>query len=154
MRVVAAVAVLIGGLVHIELYFNKGYRSIPDPNLGRSFVLNGIASVAVASVLLIRRHAIVRLGGLAIAVGTLIAFYLSRNTDSGIFGFTERGFTPSPEAALALLVEIVALVVLGLSFVPTLRWRRRLAGPAAVAYAGAAAIVAIGVIATLVWANS
>lgn len=152
-RFVAAVAVLIGGLVHIELYFRKGYRSMPNANLGRSFMLNGIASIVVAAVLLVRRDLLVRLAGVAVTVGTLIAFYLSRNTDNGIFGFREKGFSPSPEAAIALIVEIVALVVLAVSFVPALRWRRQTAGPTPVAYAGAAGVVLVGVIATLVWVN-
>ena len=46
-RLLAAVAVLVGGLVHFQLYF-RGYRSLPDANLGRSFLLNGAASVAVS----------------------------------------------------------------------------------------------------------
>ena len=152
-RFIAAAALLIGGLVHIELYFSKGYRSVPNANLGRSFVLNGVVSIVVAAALLLRRDLLVRLSGVAVTVGTLIAFYLSRNTDSGIFGFTEKGFSPSPEAAIALIVEIVALIVLAASFVPALRWRRQTAGPSALASAGAAAVVLAGVIATLVWVH-
>ena len=49
---------------------------------------------------------------LAVVNGTLAAFALSR-TDRGIFDFTERGFQPSPEAALALVFEIAAGAVLG-----------------------------------------
>ena len=32
-RLLAAAAILVGGLVHLQLYFD-GYRSLPDPNLG------------------------------------------------------------------------------------------------------------------------
>jgi len=46
LRLVAAVAILIGGLVHLQLYLD-GYRDFPDANLGRSFLLNVVASVIV-----------------------------------------------------------------------------------------------------------
>jgi plastocyanin len=50
-------------------------------------------------------------------VGTLIAFALSRS-DRGVFGFTERGFQPAPQAGLTVTVELVALVALLATFVP------------------------------------
>ncbi len=57
------------------------------------------------------RHWLVTVGALAVVNGSLAAFALSR-TDRGIFGFTETGFNPSPEAALALVVEIAAAALL------------------------------------------
>jgi len=153
MRVVAAAALLAGGLVHLDLYFRYGYRDFPDANLGRSFLANGIASVVVAAVLLLRRDAIVRLAGIAISAGTLIAFFLSRNTDKGIFGFTEKGFVPSPQAAIAFIAEVVALVILLASFVPALRWRHQAVVNMAVGGALALIVVAVGIAAPVVWAN-
>jgi len=94
-RVVAAVLVLIGGYIHLKLYFD-GYRDVPDANLGRSFLLNAAAAVVVAA---------------ALVNATLIGFGMSR-TSRGIFDFTESGFQPSPEAAISLVVEIAAAVVL------------------------------------------
>ena len=44
-RVVAALLVLGGGLVHLQLY-NDGYKDFPNANLGRSFLLNVAASIA------------------------------------------------------------------------------------------------------------
>jgi plastocyanin len=153
MRVVVAAALLAGGLVHLDLYFRYGYRDFPDANLGRSFLANGIASVVVAAVVLLRRDAIVRLAGIAISAGTLIAFFLSRNTDQGIFGFTEKGFVPSPQAAIAFIAEIVALVILVASFVPALRWRHQAVVNMAVGGALALIVVALGIAAPVVWAN-
>jgi len=46
---VAALAILVGGSAHLQLYFRGGYRSFPNANLGRSFLLNGVASVFVAA---------------------------------------------------------------------------------------------------------
>ena len=153
LRLVAALALLVGGLVHLELYFRGGYRSFPNANLGRSFLLNGAASALVAAVLLMRRDVIVRLAGIAVTVGTLIAFYLTRRTNDGIFGFTEKGFEPSPQAALALIVELVAVVVLLASFVPPLEWTRQSVCNVKVASVLAVVVIAVGIVGSVVWAR-
>jgi hypothetical protein len=46
-RVLAAASLLIGGGVHLRLYFD-GYRDFPNHNLGYSFLANVAASVVVA----------------------------------------------------------------------------------------------------------
>ncbi len=83
--------------MHLQLYFD-GYRDFPNANLGRSFLLNGFGSALIAIAVVARRDLIVRLAGIGMVVGTLIAFALSRS-DRGVFGFTEQGFQPSPQAA-------------------------------------------------------
>lgn len=110
LRYFGAVLLLVGGLVHLQLYFD-GYRDFPNENLGRSFLLNAAASVAVAALLFLRRDTLVRVAGVAIAAGTLVAFALSRTGD-GIFRFTEYGLNPSPQASIALFAEIGAIAVL------------------------------------------
>lgn len=109
-RVVAAVLVLIGGYIHLKLYFD-GYRDIPNANLGRSFLLNAAAALVVAVVLVVWRSPLALVLGLVLVNATLLGFGMSR-TSSGIFGFTETGFKPSPEAAISLIVEIGAAIVL------------------------------------------
>ena len=109
-RVVAAVLVLIGGYIHLKLYFDS-YRDVPDANLGRSFLLNAAAALVVAVVLVVWRNPLALVAGLVLVNATMIGFGLSR-TGSGIFGFTETGFQPSPEAAISLVVEIGAAVIL------------------------------------------
>jgi hypothetical protein len=109
-RVVAALLVLAGGAIHLKLYFD-GYRDVPNANLGRSFLLNFAASVVVAILLVVWRNPLALVSGLVLVDATLIAFGLSR-TSRGIFGFTESGFNPSPEAVLALVVEIAAAALL------------------------------------------
>jgi len=112
--IVAAVLVLIVGYVHLKLYFD-GYRDVPNANLGRSFIANAVASVVVAVGLVALRNWIAALAALALANATMLAFWISR-TDRGVFGFTEHGFKPSPEATIALVCEIgvavIALVLL------------------------------------------
>jgi plastocyanin len=114
LRIVAAIALLIGGLIHLQLYF-KGYRNIDK--IGTSFVLNAIGSGVIAAAVAWRREPIVKLAGIGLAVGTLIGFFLSRQGD-GLFDFREQGLQPSPQAALALVVEIGAIVLLAASLVP------------------------------------
>lgn len=147
LRLVAAVAILIGGLVHLQLYLD-GYRdlhrNVPDvdANLGRSFLLNVAASVVVAGALLLRRDAVVRIAGIALAAGTLVAFWLSRRGDV-VFGWREQGLNPSPQAGLALAVELIALAALAATFVPALGAGPVLDRRAGLAGAGAFLIVAI-----------
>jgi hypothetical protein len=109
-RVVAALLVLAGGIIHLKLYFD-GYRDVPNANLGRSFLLNFAASAVVAILLVVWRSPLALVAGLVLVDATLIGFGLSR-TSQGIFGFTESGFQPSPEAVLSLVVEIAAAVIL------------------------------------------
>ena len=110
LRYLAAALLLVGGLVHLKLYFD-GYRDAPDENLGRSFLLQVVASVVVAIAVAVRRDWWVRIAGIAVAGGTLVAFALSR-TDRGIFGAKEEGLDPSPEALIFLIAEVGAIVLL------------------------------------------
>ena len=148
----AAVAVLAGGLVHLDLYF-QGYRDITVANVGRAFLANGIASVVVAVLLVVRRDAIIRLAGIGLAAATLVSFAMSRTLDDGFFGFTETGMNPSPQATLALIAEVVAVAALAASFVPALRWRQHVLISPIVAGALALAFVAVGGAAAAVWAD-
>lgn len=102
----AAVLIAVGGLIHLKLW-NDGYRDFPDANFGRSFVANGIGSIIIAAALVAWRHWMTAVAGLVTVNVTLLAFALSR-TDRGVFGFTEAGFEPSPEALGSVLVEAVA----------------------------------------------
>jgi plastocyanin len=117
LRIAAAIALLVGGLVHLQLYF-RGYRSIDT--IGRSFLLNAIASGVVAAALVARKDWIVRLAGIGVAVGTIAAFILSRRGD-GLFDFREHGLEPSPQASIALVVEIAAVLMLAATFLPSVR---------------------------------
>ena len=140
-RLAAAAAVLVGGLVHLQLYFD-GYRSLPDPNLGRSFVLNGVASIVIAAALVLRRDVLTRLAGLGVTVGTLAAFAISRQGD-GIFGLREQGLSPSPQALIALVTELIVLVLLAATFLPAVGGGTALPRRAATALAGAFALAGV-----------
>lgn len=143
-RLVAALAVLVGGLVHLQLYFD-GYRSAPDANLGRSFIANGVASVVIAAALVVRSDKVVRLAGIALALGTLVAFAMSRR-GGGIFGLRESGLQPSPHALIALIAEIAIVVLLGISLLPAVgggdSLDKRVGLGAATAFGAAAVVLA------------
>jgi plastocyanin len=149
LRYVAAALLLAGGLVHLKLY-EEGYKDIPG-NIGKAFLLNVVASVVLAIAVALRRDLIVRVAGILLASGTILAFIKAR-TGSGILDFKESGLNPSPEALIALIVEIAAIVVLVVLLVidPAPRHQRldvRKAVPVAV---GA---IALTVILGFVWSN-
>ena len=109
LRVVGAASLVVSGVIHLKLW-QDGYRDFPNANLGRSFLLNAVASFAVAVAVVLWRHWLPLVAGLVIVDATMVAFALSRATDEGVFDFTENGFDPSPEAILALVAEILAAV--------------------------------------------
>ena len=149
-RLLAAAAILVGGLVHLQLYFD-GYRSLPDPNLGRSFIANSVVSVIVAAALAWRRDAIVRLAGIGLALATLVFFALSR-TGSGVLGLRETGLEPSPQALIALIAEVVAVVLLTASFLPALGAGGALPRGGRLLVAGGFAVIAV--VLGVMWANT
>jgi hypothetical protein len=112
LRVASAVGCVLIGALHLRLYFDS-YRHIDD--VGRSFVLNAVAAGAAAVIVLVWPNRLAYLAPLLLANATLVAFGLSR-TDQGIFNFTERGWNPSPDAVLSVVVEIATaiLAVVGL----------------------------------------
>jgi hypothetical protein len=134
--VVTAALVLTGGYVHLCLY-RGGYRAIPK--IGVGFLLQVIASAAVAFVLLLGPHVIARavhlregaaemavhLAAFGLASGTLVAFALTR-TPAGLFNFRERGLQPAPQALIALLAEAAVVVIAGAGLIADqLRSHRR-----------------------------
>ncbi len=114
LRTTAAIALLVGGLVHLQLYF-EGYRSIDK--IGPSFLVNAVLSAVVAGALAARSEWFIRAAGMAVAAGTIGAFVMSRRGD-GLFDFREQGLNPSPQAVIALIAEIAALLLLAATFLP------------------------------------
>jgi hypothetical protein len=125
--IATAVLVAAGGYVHFCLY-RHGYRTIPK--IGVGFLLQALTSVAVGVALLVGPHPLARVGHVsdrlagtltelaaaALAIGTLVAFALSR-TPAGLFNFQERGLEPAPQALITLVAEIGVLVAVGATLV-------------------------------------
>jgi hypothetical protein len=103
---VASLGLFVSGYEHLSLY-RRDYRFVPV--IGVLFLLNVAASGLTGAVLLFRREVLVRLAGLAVAVTTLGFFGASR-LPGGVFGFSETGLQPSPQAAITLIAESVTVV--------------------------------------------
>ncbi|MEO6317677.1 MAG: hypothetical protein ABIP36_02735 [Acidimicrobiales bacterium] len=110
LRLVGAVLLLIGGAVHLKLNLDD----YGTEDISRTFAINAGASALVALYLLLRNDILGPLAGIAVSVGTLIGFGLSRQGD-GILDFREVGFNPSPDAAVTVAVEALAIVVLAVA---------------------------------------
>ena len=117
-RRAGAVALLAVGAVHLQQYYGDNYRVLPT--IGPLFLLNGISAGVVALGLLLpierlagertgeRLVGLLALGGVAIAVGSLIALFIAET--SVLFGFSENGF--STPIVIAIVSEVAATVLL------------------------------------------
>jgi plastocyanin len=118
LRLGAALALLVAGLVHLDLYFS-GYRSAgSEPTFGRVILLNAIVSGILAVAIAARREWYVRLAGIVFAALTLAALSYT-HTEHTLFGFQGSGLEPSPQAEIALAAEIAVIVLLAATFLPS-----------------------------------
>ena len=112
LRLVGAVLVLAGGAIHLKLNVDD----YGNDDILRAFALNAAASALVAAYLVLRDDVVGPIAGLAVSIGSLGAFVMSRRGD-GILDFREVGWNPSPEAALTVVVEVLAVIVLSLALI-------------------------------------
>jgi hypothetical protein len=135
-RIGFAATLIVSGISHAYLYVH-GYQYIPT--IGAAFVTQAGTSFALAVLILAGGPGWLRWSAAVVAGGALVAFVLSRTV--GLFGFSERGWQPSPHAAISVAAELLT-VGLWLAWVvmnrqPLLRrnkkvtLRRRLANPGA-----------------------
>lgn len=115
LRLLGAVLVLIGGAVHLKLNLDD----YGTEDIARTFAVNAGVSALVAAYLVLRDDIIGPLAGIAVTVGTLIGFALSRQGD-GILDFRETGFE-APYSLLTVVLEVLALIVLAVAVVETAR---------------------------------
>ena len=103
-RIGIAAAMAVSGISHAYLYIH-GYQHIPT--IGAAFVLQASVSFAVAVLILIGGPGWLRWAAAVVAGGALVAFLLSRTV--GLFGFSERGWQPSPHAAVSVVAELLTV---------------------------------------------
>ena len=113
-RLLAAIFLIIGGIVHYNLW-RSGYRSIPK--IGPLFMANFLGSIGIAGAVMISRRASIALAGIAFAAGSLAAVLLSRSV--GVFGFTEMIWTK--EAIITVISELGAIATLAVAVALRLR---------------------------------
>jgi hypothetical protein len=113
MRLVLSVALAVSGVIHAYLYVH-GYRHIPT--VGPAFLWQASVFCALAVLIVVGGPSWLRWAGAAGAIGSLVAFALSR-TDN-LFGFTEHGWQPSPYAVISVLAEALTVVLVGATALP------------------------------------
>jgi hypothetical protein len=106
LRLGIAATLAISGAGHAYLYVH-GYHYIP--NIGPAFLAQASVSLAVAVLLVIGGPAWLRWVAAGLAGGSLVAFALSRTV--GLLGFSERGFQPSPHAAISVVAEVLTVLL-------------------------------------------
>ena len=105
-----AVAVLVTGGVHLELWLWHGYRGIPT--VGTLFLLNAISAAVISVALALRGGWLFERAGLGYAATTLAAFFVS--VEHGLFGFVDT-IHGTPQA-VAGIAELAAIVLLAAAF--------------------------------------
>ncbi len=103
-RIGMAAAVAVSGLSHAYLYIH-GYQHIPM--IGTAFVVQAAVSFALAPLILIGGPGWLRWAAAMLAGGALVAFALSRTV--GLFGFSEQGWEPSPDAMISVAAELLTI---------------------------------------------
>jgi hypothetical protein len=103
-RIGIAAALAVSGISHAYLYIH-GYQHIPT--IGAAFILQASLSFAVAALILIGGPGWLRWAAAMVAGGALVAFVLSRTV--GLFGFSERGWQPSPHAVVSVVAELLTV---------------------------------------------
>ena len=112
--VAAAVLMICSALVHIHLW-DIAYRHVAT--LGPLFLVQAIAALVLAVVLVAARAVVVALVSIALMLGTVVGFILADTV--GIFGFTLAKVTGW--AYEALVSELLSALVLSLLVVRS--WR-------------------------------
>ena len=104
-RIGIAATLAISG-VHAYLYIH-GYQYIPT--IGTAFLVQASVFCALGVLVAAGGPAWLRWAGGVASVAALAAFALSRPV--GLFGFTERGWQPSPHAAVSVIAEVLTVAL-------------------------------------------
>jgi hypothetical protein len=118
-RLLAAIFLVIGGVVHYHLW-RSGYRSIPK--IGPLFMANFVGSIPLAAAVMMSRRSTVAFAGIAFATGSLVALVLSHSV--GVFGFTETSWTAP--AIKTLASELGAITTLAIALAIQFRAARQI----------------------------
>ena len=107
-RILAAVAVLISGYVHLDLWLD-GTRHLDV--VGPAFLLNAVASVVIAALLVLWKHWLPLLLAVGFGASTLGAFVISATV--GLYGVHESWsgaweWTAAIAEAVAVAAGLVA----------------------------------------------
>jgi hypothetical protein len=116
--VVGSALLASSGAIHLQLWA-MGYRTIPT--IGPLFLLQGIAGVLLAVLLLLWRRLIVVVAGAGFMVATVGGLLVS--VKFGLFGFMDT--FAAPYAGVSLMLEGAGAVVLAVVGILLVRWHGR-----------------------------
>ena len=116
LRLGLALSLAVSATSHAYLYIH-GYQHLPM--IGTAFLVQASVSFSLALLVVAGGPWWVQWGAAAMAGGSLVAFVLSRTV--GLFGFSKRGWEPSPHAVLAVVSEVLCVVLWA---APLIRGRR------------------------------
>lgn len=120
LRLAIAASLAVSAASHTYLYMH-GYRYIP--HIGTAFLFQASVCFAVAALVVVGGPGWLRWAAAGLAGGSLGAFVLSRTV--GLMGFTERGWEPSPHAAISVIAEVATVVLWAVWVALSLRAARR-----------------------------
>ncbi len=106
LRLGLAASLAISAASHAYLYIH-GYQHIPV--IGTAFLIQASVSFSLALLIVAGGPWWLQWAGAAMAGGSLVAFALSRTV--GLFGFLERGWDPSPHAAISVAAEALTVLL-------------------------------------------
>ncbi len=118
-RIGLVVSLVASAYSHAYLYVH-GYQHIPS--IGAGFLVQASVAFALAAVILLGGPGWLNWAAAGAAGASLIAFVLSRT--AGMLGFSERGWDPSPYAALSVGAEVLTVLLWAASLMSRGRWRR------------------------------
>jgi hypothetical protein len=116
LRIGLALSLAVSATSHAYLYIH-GYHYIPT--IGTAFLIQASVSFALALLIIIGGPGWLQWVAAAVAGGSLLAFALSRTV--GLFGFSERGWDPSPHAFISVAAEVLTVLLWAGALVG---WRR------------------------------
>ena len=106
LRISLAASLAVSAVIHAYLYIH-GYQHIPM--IGTAFLIQASVSFSLALLIVAGGPWWLQWAAAAMAGGSLVAFVLSRTI--GLFGFSERGWDPSPHAAIAVGAEVLCVLL-------------------------------------------
>ena len=106
LRIGLAASLAVSAFSHAYLYIH-GYQHIPM--IGTAFLIPASVSFSLAVLIVAGGPWWLDWAAAAMAGGSLVAFVLSRTI--GLFGFSERGWDPSPHAAITVAAEVLCVLL-------------------------------------------
>jgi hypothetical protein len=106
LRLGLGASLAVSAFSHAYLYIH-GYQHIPM--IGTAFLIQASVSFSLALLIVAGGPWWLQWAAAGVAGGSLVAFVLSRTV--GLFGFSERGWDPSPYAAISVAAEVLTVLL-------------------------------------------